>query len=214
MRVLKGEAKDGKRTVVEEGRDEVMTEGMKISSNNLVKSLGEEGILLNESERCHVSLFPMMEIVGGIEGGLTVNEDKEMSRALIIAQPKLGDNKKFEDDNYHSKGLMFFEKGEILSLSVNFPLINIRSIIFKNPVGFFNWPQLDNRWVRRNGLGGIDNGMVEIGSDGLLDNGPIFTIKIFELVQLENKLENLNRLGALNEDKYNFNEPGSVGSEE
>ena len=44
-----------------------------------------------------------------------------------------------------------------------FPLNNISSIIFENLVGFISWIQLDNRWVRCNGLGGISNGMVKIG---------------------------------------------------
>ena len=80
----------------------------------------------------------MMEIASGIEGRCTVDEDEETFRGLVIVQPKSGDNERFEENDYHSTGPAFFGKSGILSLGVNFPIINIRGIISKNPVGFFN----------------------------------------------------------------------------
>ena len=59
---------------------------------------------------------------------------------------------------------------------------------------------------------GIFNGLMEIGIDGLLVNGPNFKIKASELAQIGNKQENVNGLRALNEEKNDFNLFGVVST--
>ena len=67
LRISKGEAKDVKnRTVVKEGRDEVVTEGRKMSSNDPVITMGEVGILSGGSERHPIVSFPTKETPRGI----------------------------------------------------------------------------------------------------------------------------------------------------
>ena len=66
MRVLKGEAKDGKqRIMAEEEKDKFVMVGMKMSSNDPVKLLGGEEILSKGYDKSPVSIFSMTETTDG-----------------------------------------------------------------------------------------------------------------------------------------------------
>ena len=61
-----------------------------------------------------VSIIPMMEIVGSMEEGLTVEEYEASSRTSIIAQPVSGYNGRSEEFDYNSKGITGFGNSEFL----------------------------------------------------------------------------------------------------